>query len=159
MRIDRKAADNSHVGDESQEPKTRGEDKRRFQRFEIGMPVLVRLVVNEEAHALLRSQANATQRTALAKDISMTGMFFLSPVRFQNGDIVEIQLTLGARTYKVNALVVRSGIQKAPGREYFGCGVQFVKSPAIETVVPAIANYLRSRFKTIGAPGQTTKAA
>lgn len=116
------------------------------------MPVLVRLVVNEDAHVLMRAQGNVMQRTALCRDISMTGMFFLAAVRFQQGELVEIQLTLGARTYKINGLVVRTMVQKLPGRESYGSGVQFVKSPAIETVVPAIANYLRSRFKTIGAP-------
>jgi len=141
------------VGDASEEAlKPRGSDKRKFQRFEVGMPVLVRLVVNEDAHALVRAQANSMQRTALCKDISMTGMFFLAAVRFQANDVVEIQLTLGARTYKINGLVVRSMVQKLPGRESYGCAIQFVRSPAIETVVPAIANYLRSRFKTVGAP-------
>lgn len=147
-------ADNRDVGDISEETlKPRGSDKRKFQRFEVGMPVLVRLVVNEDAHALVRAQAaNSSQRTALCKDISMTGMFFLAAVRFQANDVVEIQLTLGARTYKINGLVVRSIVQKLPGRETYGAAIQFVKCPAIETVVPAIANYLRSRFKTIGAP-------
>src|SRR3569833_1950022 len=122
-----------------------GADKRKFQRFDVGMPILVRLVVNEDAHALVRAQANAVQRTALCKDISMTGMFFLAAVRFQMNEVIEILLTLGARTYKFNGLGVRTMGQKLPGRESFGCGVQFVKSPAIETVVPAIANYLRGR--------------
>jgi hypothetical protein len=89
----------------------------------------------------------------------MTGMYFLAAVRFQAGDIVEVQLTLGARTYKINGLVIRSVVQKLPGRESYGCAIQFVKSPSIETVVPAIANYLRSRFRTIGAPAPIKKSA
>ena len=139
--------------------KLSGRDKRRFQRFDIGMPVLVRQVVNEAAHALMRNNVKASQRTALVKDISMTGLYFLAAVKFAVGDVVELQMTLGARTYKINALIVRVSVHQLPGRESYGAGVQYVKSPAIDTVLPAIANYLRSRFKSIGIIQQQAAAA
>jgi hypothetical protein len=137
-------------------------EKRRFQRFEVGMPVLVRQVVNEAGHVLaVKHDTKASQRMALCRDLSMTGLYFLSAQRYAEGDVVEIQITLGARTYKINGLVVRAIIQKLPGRETFGSGVQFVKSPSIEIVLPAIAAYLRHRFKSIGAPARpvSTKSA
>jgi hypothetical protein len=126
----------------------------------VGLPILVRKTVNEGANALAAGGGVVPmQRVALCRDLSVTGLYFLSAGRFALRDVLEIQLTLGSRPYKINAIVVRTIIQKNTGRESYGCGVHFVKNSSILASLPAIAAYLRKRFKSIGMPQPAVRAS
>ena|SRR5579884_2655833 len=121
----------------------RGEpnDKRSWRRFNIELTILVEPVSEDEPEPELRS-ARSKQRTALVTDISVNGLFFVSPADYPIDSLVDIQLTLGTQSYSLRGLVVRHEVRELPGRSAHGCAVQFVRTESVKMAIPAIANYI-----------------
>ena len=115
--------------------------RRKFRRYPVNLLALVKPLSAPDADSG-DTAVRLVQRTAVVFEISMTGVVFVSPVSYTLNSVVELQITLGAVSYTVQALVRRCGLHPLPGRRAFACSVQFVRGEQIAQFVPAIAKYI-----------------
>ena len=115
--------------------------RRKFRRYPVNLSALVKPLAAPDADSA-DTAARLVQRPAVVIEISMTGVVFVSPGSYSLNSVVELQITLGAISYTVQALVRRCDLHPLPGRRAFACSVQFVRGEHISQFVPAIAKYI-----------------
>ncbi len=110
---------------------------RAFRRYPVTLPVVVcpLLPAGERGRWTRRS-------TVLVTDISLSGLTFLSPNTYLPGSHLEVQMTLGAQTYFVEAVVRRGQCVTLPGRRSWQCAVQILRDDRAIQFIPRLARYL-----------------
>lgn len=125
------------------------QDHRVFQRYRVSMTVLVQRISEEDFACSEREKArHSPTASVVVTDISLSGLVFVTSRPHPPGTLVEIQFCLGARVFRIRAVMKRTQILALPGRRSFQCAAQFVRGEAIAEFIPAVAKYLQKRFKS-----------
>lgn len=90
-------------------------DRRRYDRYEVGVPVTVRAVIESEDGAEIRYVEATTE------DVSLGGAWLKSDVKMESGLLVEFQMNLDGATFKAFSIV-----RWADTAEKTGFGVEFL---------------------------------
>lgn len=121
--------------------RARPEQRRAFQRYQTSLTVLVQPAPEDSAGARRGGMVSA-----VVTDVSLSGLVFVSRRPHPPGSIVEVQISLGAHLYMVQAVVKRSQVLALPGRRAFQCAAQLVRGESVARYIPALARYLYQRF-------------
>lgn len=111
--------------------------ERAFRRYPVSLPVVVCPLLPEGGRGRW-----VRRSTVLVTDISLSGLTFYSPNTYLPGSRLEVQMTLGAQTYLVEAVVRRGQFVALPGRRAWQCAVQLLRGEQAAQFVPRLARYL-----------------
>lgn len=89
-------------------------DRRRFPRFEVDVPTLLRKVCETEGEIRIEAQIARTQ------DLSSGGAWLVGESNMANGTVAQVELNLNGNVCRTLSVVVRN----EPGRE--GFAVEFL---------------------------------
>ncbi len=110
---------------------------RAFRRYPVSLPVVVCPLLPAGGRGRWTRRS-----TVLVTDISLSGLTFLSPHTYLPGSRLEVQMTLGAQTYFVEAVVRRGQCVVLPGRRSWQCAVQLLRDDRATQFIPRLARYL-----------------
>ncbi len=126
--------------------KATGGDQRAWRRYPVSMTVLVRRVPEQNGRSEWEQARRCPVISGLVTNISLSGVVFVSPRPYAPGSLVEIQISLGANTYPVRAVVKRGQVLLLPGRRVFQCAAQMVRGEEADRFIPTVAKYLQRRY-------------
>lgn len=117
---------------------------RKFKRYWVNFPVSVRAVAGEDAEEAgpPAPEDPAERLPALTHNISLSGIAFVCAGRYDPGGLVEIEITLEARTHFLLARVRRRRQLDLPGEALYHYGTQLVRTDAVLQFIPAAAEFL-----------------
>ena len=143
-----------------QVPPTPFEEARTFRRFPFCQDAGIRLDPNCTPHQLAevpsgrylqcQSAEGFCYRSVLVRDLSLTGLYFLTALPYRVGCALEVQLALPDQTLYLPAVVRRltppSLLPLDLPAKTFGCGVDFLFSRMQPSDKRALMDFLMQRF-------------
>ena len=137
-----------------------GDEGRTFRRYPLLQEAGVQLAAESAPHRLADASAGGhprahglCYRSVVVRDLSLTGLYFLTTLPYRVGCRLEIQLPLTLRTLHLPA-TVRRLVPPAPFTpggppETFGCGVDFLFSQMAAPAKQGLMEFLTQRFSPI----------
>ena len=134
-----------------------GDEARTFRRFPMFQEAGVQLSAEHTTHRLAEVThgryhpvSGLCYRSVLVRDLSLTGLYFLTTLPYRVGCQVEIQLPLPRQTLHLPAIVRRrvppSMRDAGSPEEAFGCGVDFLYSRMSQAAKQELMEFLMQRF-------------
>lgn len=124
-------------------------DSRRFNRLGVRLPGHVSLVPDSSPDDHIWEILRPKAHPVLVGDLSATGLYFVSPVDYDLGQQIWIELDIHGSTYPIRALVIRQQAQLRDGKKIYGYGVQFLRSRFAPRAVAAILEFLSQRLAVL----------
>ena len=115
---------------------------RRYPRYQVPLPVSV--IVSEDR------EEETHPETVSLRDISLTGLYFLSDRPFEIGRQLAVQIALADRDYRIQVLVQRSQATQYRSRPAYGIAVLFVRGDEVHPFLAELAALLNQSGSPIG---------
>lgn len=112
-------------------------DSRRYSRFQVLPTVNVSLIeLSAEREEI------AEPHLAFLRDLSLTGLCYIAPMRHATGAQVSVQVKPGTQTFTLRGYVRRTRRKQVFGRTCYAHGVEFMQCDSVADALPEIAKYL-----------------
>lgn len=145
--------DDTLVEREDTRPTVPNPDDRRYRRTPVEIPGYVVAIPDPDLSDDYWDDIRPDSDLVTITDLSGFGLQFRGKAYFEEDAHVWVAMGLGGEMLPVRGVVVyRSDFRDDDGAEYFGVGVQFLKSDFARGAVSAIIDYLYPPAKSAGKP-------
>ena len=119
------------------------EENRRYRRFMVEIPGYIVGIADPAYHDDYWELIKPDSDPITITDLTAFGLYFTSRAYFEEDDDVWVAIGLGSEMVPIRGVIVhRTDFRDEADTEYFGVGVQFVKSDFAPAAVTAILAYL-----------------